>query len=38
MRNRFHLVTETPARNVVFGMKWLLGTYTKRLNIRQPEC
>ena len=38
MRNHFHLVTETPAPNLVFGMKWLLGTYTKRFNIRHKLC
>src|SRR5450759_2140293 len=30
MRNHFHLVLETPQPNLVFGMKWLLGVYTKR--------
>src|SRR5271163_3579613 len=34
MRNHFHLVVETPAANLVAGMKWLLGVYTKRFNIR----
>jgi len=34
MRNHFHLVTETPHANLVAGMKWLLGVYTKRFNIR----
>jgi len=34
MRNHFHLVMETPQANVVAGMKWLLGVYTKRFNIR----
>ena len=24
--------------NLVFGMKWLLGTYTKRFNIRHKIC
>ncbi len=30
MRNHFHLVIETPHPNLVVGMKWLLGVYTKR--------
>jgi REP element-mobilizing transposase RayT len=34
MRNHFHLVMETPQANLVAGMKWLLGVYTKRFNIR----
>src|SRR5215204_1088314 len=34
MRNRFHLVMETPRANLVAGMKWLLGTYTARFNRR----
>src|SRR5947199_67303 len=38
MRNHFHLVVETPQPNLVFGMKWLLGTYTKRFNIRHKLC
>ena len=29
MRNHFHLVLETPQPNLVFGMKWLLGTYLR---------
>ena len=37
MRNHFHLVIETPQPNLVFGMKWLLGVYTKRFNIRHKE-
>jgi REP element-mobilizing transposase RayT len=28
-RNHFHLVLETPQPNLVFGMKWPLGVYTK---------
>src|SRR5664280_1198755 len=32
MRNHFHLVIETPQPNLVFGMKWLLGVYTKRFS------
>ena len=38
MKNHFHLVAETPEANLVFGMKWLLGTYTKRFNIRHKLC
>lgn len=38
MGNHFHLVAETPEANLVFGMKWLLGTYTKRFNIRHKLC
>jgi REP element-mobilizing transposase RayT len=34
MGNHFHLVVETPRANLVAGMKWLLGTYTSRLNHR----
>jgi len=35
MRNHFHLVIETPKANLVEGMKWLLGAYTGRFNLRQ---
>jgi REP element-mobilizing transposase RayT len=38
MRNHFHLVIETPLPNLVAGMKWLLGVYTKRHNIRHKLC
>ena len=38
MRNHFHLVVETPLANLVAGMKWLLGVYTKRFNIRHQLC
>ena len=38
MSNHFHLVVETPQPNLVFGMKWLLGVYTKRYNIRHKLC
>jgi REP-associated tyrosine transposase len=38
MRNHFHLVIETPQPNLVAGMKWLLGVYTKRYNIRHKLC
>src|SRR5688572_30669982 len=36
--NHFHLVIETPRGNLVGGMKWLLGVYTKRFNIRHKIC
>ena len=38
MSNHFHLVLETPQPNLVGGMKWLLGVYTKRFNIRHKLC
>jgi REP element-mobilizing transposase RayT len=38
MRNHFHLVIETPQANLVAGMKWLLGVYTQRFNIRHKQC
>jgi len=38
MRNHFHLVIETPNPTLVDGMKWLLGIYTKRFNIRHKLC
>jgi len=38
MSNHFHLVVETPQANLVAGMKWLLGVYTKRYNIRHKLC
>ena len=34
MRNHFHLVVETPRGNLVGGMRWLLSSYTLRLNHR----
>lgn len=34
MRNHFHLIAETPEPNLVDGMRWLLSTYTIRLNHR----
>ena len=34
MTNHFHLVLETPAPNLVEGMKWFLGVYTRRFNLR----
>jgi putative transposase len=38
MSNHFHLVLETPQANLVAGMKWLLGVYTNRFNIRHKLC
>ncbi|HTL56367.1 MAG TPA: transposase [Candidatus Limnocylindrales bacterium] len=38
MRNHFHLVIETPRANLVAGMHWLSGVYTKRFNIRHKLC
>jgi len=38
MRNHFHIVIETPQANLVAGMKWFLGVYTKRFNIRHKTC
>jgi len=38
MRNHFHLVIETPRANLVEGMKWLLGVYTRRFNLRHRLC
>jgi hypothetical protein len=37
MRNRFHLVVETPNANLVAGMRWLLSPYSFRLNNRRKE-
>jgi REP element-mobilizing transposase RayT len=34
MSNHFHLVIETPNTNLVAGMRWLLSSYTLRLNHR----
>ncbi len=34
MPDHLHLVLETPAPNLVRGMKWLLGTFTHRYNRR----
>ncbi len=35
MSNHFHLVVETPDANLVAGMKWLLSSYSLRLNHRR---
>ena len=32
MSNHYHLLLETPAANLVEGMKWFQGTYTQRFN------
>ena len=37
MGNHYHLLLETPHANLVDGMRWLQGTYTKRFNIRHKE-
>jgi putative transposase len=34
MSNHYHLLMETPAGNLVTGMKWFQGTYTQRFNAR----
>jgi putative transposase len=38
MRNHFHLVVEMPKANLVTGLKWLLGVYAKRFNLRHKLC
>ena len=38
MGNHFHLVIETPRPNLVAGMKWRLGVYTERFNLRRKLC
>jgi len=38
MRNHFHLVLETPAANLVEGMRWLLSTYSNRFNHRRKKA
>lgn len=38
MPNHFHLVVETPQANLVEGMRWLLSTYSNRLNHRHGLC
>ena len=37
MPNHYHMVVETPEANLVAGMKWFQGTYTKRHNYRHQE-
>jgi putative transposase len=34
MRNHYHLLMETPKPNLVAGMKWLQGTFTRRHHVR----
>lgn len=34
MGNHYHLLAQTPEPNLVAGMKWLQGTYTRRFNLR----
>lgn len=34
MPNHYHLLVETPAGNLVDGMRWLQGTFTSRINAR----
>ena len=34
LSNHYHLLTETPAGNLVAGMRWFQGTYTARFNAR----
>jgi putative transposase len=37
MSHHFHLVSETPRGNLVFGMQWLLGVYTSRFNAARDD-
>ncbi|MCF7848317.1 MAG: transposase [Kiritimatiellales bacterium] len=37
MGNHYHLLLETPEPNLVDGMRWLQGTYTKRFNGRHKQ-
>jgi len=37
MPNHYHMVLETPEANLVAGMKWFQGTYTKRHNARNRK-
>ena len=37
MGNHFHILLETPEPNLVAGMQWLQGTYTKRFNAAHRE-
>ena len=38
MGNHYHMLLETPEPNLVLGMQWFQGTYTKRFNVRHREC
>lgn len=37
MGNHYHLLIETPEANLIAGMRWLQGTYTKRFNARHQQ-
>ena len=37
MGNHYHLLLETPEPNLIDGMQWLQGTYTKRFNAAHRE-
>ncbi len=37
MGNHYHLLIETPEANLVSGMRWIQGTYTKRFNARHHQ-
>jgi len=37
MPNHYHMVFQTPEANLVAGMKWFQGTYTKRHNLRHKQ-
>lgn len=37
MENHYHLFVETPAANLVAGMKWLQNTVTRRFNVRHRQ-
>ncbi len=37
MKNHFHLVVETQKPTLIDGMKWLLGVYTQRFNVRHQK-
>lgn len=37
MGNHYHLLIETPEANLVAGMRWIQGTYTKRFNARHKQ-
>ncbi len=37
MPNHYHMVLQTPEANLVKGMKWFQGTYTKRHNRRHKQ-
>ena len=38
MGNHYHLLVETPAANLVAGMKWLQATCTQRYHSRHSVC